>query len=49
MPLKEKRKIMKSARRAGLHRGSERWNAYVYGTEAKIKKRRAAKRKRGKR
>ena len=46
MPLKEKRQIMASARRAGLERGTERWNAYVYGTEAKIRSARKTKRNR---
>ncbi len=46
MPVK---KLRKSARKAGLKPGSKRYKAYVYGTEHKIKKRRAAKRKRKKR
>lgn len=42
-------KLKQEARKAGLKPGSKRYNAYVYGTEARIKRRRAAKRKKGKR
>ncbi len=38
-------KLKAEARKAGLKPGTKRFNAYVYGTEAKIKKRRAARRK----
>lgn len=38
-------KLKKSARKAGLKTGSKRYKAYVYGTEHKIKKRRAAKKR----
>jgi hypothetical protein len=43
MPIEEERKIRASAHRAGLKEGSKRWKAYLYGTLAMIKKRRAAK------
>jgi hypothetical protein len=31
-------KLAHQARKAGLRKGSKRYNAYVYGTEAKIKR-----------
>jgi hypothetical protein len=43
MPAKEEREIRRSAKKAGLKTGSARWKAYLYGTLALIKKRRAAK------
>ena len=45
MPEKEKRKLKAQAAKLGLKRGSLRWGAYVYGTLAKIEKRRKEKRK----
>jgi len=45
MPAKEEKEIRASAKKAGLKEGSERWRAYLYGTLALIKKRRAAKNK----
>lgn len=39
-------RLKAEARKAGLRPGSKRFNAYVYGTEAKIKRERAAKRRR---
>ena len=47
MPIAEERRIRYEARRAGLKPGSERYQAYVYGTLNKIKE--ARKRKRGSR
>lgn len=44
MPIKEERKLKAQARKKGLK--GKRANSYVYGTLAKIKKRRAAKHKR---
>ena len=44
MPIKEERELGAAARKLGLT--GERKDAYVYGTLNKIKKRRAAKRKR---
>jgi hypothetical protein len=46
MPIKEERKVKRSARKAGLKPGSKKYKAYVWGTMGKIKKRRAAKRAR---
>jgi len=45
MPKKLHRKLAKSARKAGLKRGSERYGAYVYGTMDKIEKAKAKKRR----
>ena len=45
MPLAEERRIRYEARRAGLKPGSERYQAYVYGTLAKIKEARRKKRR----
>jgi hypothetical protein len=39
-------KLKKEAKKAGLKPGSKRFNAYVYGTEARIKRLRMLKRKR---
>ena len=44
MPLAEERRIRYEARRAGLKPGSERYQAYVYGTLNKIKEARRKKR-----
>jgi len=46
MPFKEAEEVEKSAAKAGLKKGSKRCDKYFYGTEALIKKRRAAKRAR---
>ncbi len=46
MPKKEHKKVAQSARKAGLRKGTKRYDAYVYGTLGEIEKRRKAKRKR---
>jgi hypothetical protein len=45
MPAAEEKSIRASAKKAGLKAGSEKWKAYLYGTLALIKKRRAEKNK----
>ena len=45
MPKAEHRKIAKSAKKAGLKAGSDRYNAYVFNTLYKIHERRKRKRK----
>ena len=45
MPKALKRKLTKSAKKAGLKKGSERFGAYVYGTMDKIEKAKAKKRR----
>jgi hypothetical protein len=45
MPKALHRKLARSAKKAGLKPGSERSDAYVYGTMNKIEKARARKRK----
>ena len=46
MPKALHRKLARSAKKAGLKPGSERSDAYVYGTMDKIEKAKARKRKR---
>jgi hypothetical protein len=46
MPKKLHRKLARSARKAGLKAGSDRYGAYVYGTMDKIEKAKAKKSKR---
>lgn len=46
MPKAMHRKLARSAKKAGLKPGSERSNAYVYGTMNKIEKAKARKRRR---
>lgn len=44
MPLKQEKMIRKSAKKAGLRKGTKSYNAYLYGTLNKIKKRGKKKR-----
>lgn len=46
MPKKLERQLMASARKAGLHKGSKRYGAYVFGTLARIEKRKKKGRRR---
>jgi len=45
MPKAEHRKVAKSARKAGLKPGTDRYDAYIYDTLRKIKERRKRKHK----
>jgi hypothetical protein len=45
MPKALHRKLAKSARRAGLKKGSDRYGAYVYGTMDRIEKGKSPKKK----
>lgn len=45
MPKAMHRKLAKSARKAGLKKGSDRYGAYVYGTMDKIEKAKSKKRR----
>ena len=46
MPKKYHDKVARSAKKRGLKPGSERYNAYVYGTLNKIEKRHKGKQRR---
>lgn len=48
MPKAEEKKVKASARKAGLKPGSDRYEAYVWGTMNKIKEARKRKRAREK-
>jgi hypothetical protein len=45
MPIREERRLKAAAVRRGLKPGTDRYNAYVYGTMQKIERRRKRKEK----